>query len=114
MGKHLQAPRRCSVKRLAALVFPVALTAAALFGAGAAEAEVDICASLAVKPTTNTVEYLIYQLVSDGWTGYEAGEIIAYQVLEVCPDYVPVLLDFIDENTQPSTPVGGGIGGRFE
>jgi hypothetical protein len=85
------------LRRLYALAGFGAILAGAVLGTGVAKADTNVCASLAVSPTVGTVEQLVANLVVvDGYTGYQAGEIIGATVLAACPQYTPVLQRFVN------------------
>lgn len=58
-----------------------------------------ICGSVIGNPSPRGVYNTLQMVVNDGWTGYEAGEIVAAAVIDACPAQLPVLQDFIDVAT---------------
>ncbi len=54
-----------------------------------------VCSTLSDYPSTDGVAGIGLALADEGWTGHEAGEIIARSVMAECPQYVPILRAFV-------------------
>ena len=60
-----------------------------------ARAEGAVCRTLNKYPTINGVSGILAAIEDEGFTPYEAGEIVAMSVLDACPQLVPVLEQFV-------------------
>jgi hypothetical protein len=58
--------------------------------------KVAICGALDESPTVGTVVGLGLALGSEGYSGYDAGQIVALAVMSRCPEYEPVLRRFAE------------------
>lgn len=54
-----------------------------------------VCSVTAQYPSTDGLIGIGAALIEDGWTGYEAGEIIATSIINYCPRYTPILRAFV-------------------
>jgi len=84
-------------------VFTGSLVASALFAcAPPAKADVSgyeayygvVCSVLDDHPSVGGVIAIGLALREQGWTGYQAGEILGHSVINACPEYLPVLRAF--------------------
>ena len=57
---------------------------------------VAVCGALDDDPSVATVVGLGLALGSEGYSGYDAGQIIALAVMARCPEYEPVLMRFAE------------------
>lgn len=55
-----------------------------------------VCSVLDDYPNNSGVLGIGLALADEGYTGYEAGEIISLAVINVCPEYVPLMMAFAD------------------
>jgi len=69
----------------------------------AAKAEGAVCRTISKYPTIFGVRGILDAIEDEGFTPYEAGEIVALAVTDSCPQFVPVLEKFV--------AVYGGSGG---
>lgn len=60
-----------------------------------AEYSVPVCMTLDDYPSIAGILGIGKGLLSYGWTAREAGEIVAASVIDVCPEYMPLLRQFI-------------------
>ena len=70
-----------------------------LFMAPAAQADPYdrvVCSVLDDYPNNTGILGIGLALKDEGYTGYEAGEIIGQAVINVCPEYIPLMMDFAD------------------
>jgi hypothetical protein len=79
------------------------MLAAATITTGVARADLNVCSALHNSPTVGTVEQLVLEFTDDGWTPGESGEIIARSVVGGCPQFVPILNQFIAKWTPAKT-----------
>lgn len=54
-----------------------------------------VCSTVADYPSTDGLLGIGRALIEEGWTGYEAGEIIGASILSYCPRYTPILRAFV-------------------
>ena len=55
-----------------------------------------VCSVLDDYPNNSGVLGIGMALADEGYTGYEAGEIISLAVINVCPEYIPLMMAFAD------------------
>ena len=70
-----------------------------LFMAPAAQADPydqAVCAVLDDYPNNTGILGIGLALEDEGYTGYQAGQIIGQAVINVCPEYIPLMLRFAD------------------
>ena len=60
-----------------------------------ARAEGAVCRTLSRYPTINGTSGILAAIEDEGFTPYEAGEIVALAVTDACPQFVPVLEQFV-------------------
>lgn len=60
-----------------------------------AEYSVPVCMTLDDYPSIAGLLGIGKGLMSYGWTAREAGEIAAASIIEVCPEYIPLLRQFV-------------------
>ncbi len=53
-----------------------------------------ICGAILVNPTPAGVIAAVALIQRDGWSGYQAGEILVMAVTDACPNQLPVLQRF--------------------
>ena len=61
----------------------------------AALAEGAVCRTLSDYPTIYGVRGILQAIGEEGFTPYEAGEVVAMAVVYACPQFIPVLERFI-------------------
>ena len=55
-----------------------------------------VCAVLDDYPNNTGVMGVALALKDEGYTGYEAGEIIGQAIINVCPEYIPLMMAFAE------------------
>ncbi|TXH58294.1 MAG: hypothetical protein E6Q97_02580 [Desulfurellales bacterium] len=63
--------------------------------------ETAICGAILVNPTPVGVAATVILVERDGWTPYEAGQIITLAVLDACPNQMRTLQRFVDLYAAP-------------
>jgi hypothetical protein len=53
-----------------------------------------VCATLAEHPSTDGVIGIGLALKDEGYSGYEAGQIVGLSVINRCPEFMPILRAF--------------------
>lgn len=53
-----------------------------------------VCDVLSEHPSTDGLLGIGIALMGDGWTGYEAGQIMGQSVQNECPQFIPILRAF--------------------
>lgn len=53
-----------------------------------------ICAELDAEPTVSTVVIIGLALGDQGYSGYDAGQIVAEAVIDGCRQHIPLMIDF--------------------
>lgn len=55
-----------------------------------------VCSVLDDYPNNTGILGIGLALEDEGYSGYEAGKIIGQAVINVCPEYIPLMMDFAD------------------
>lgn len=55
-----------------------------------------VCGALALDPSFTNVIRVVETLKADGLTQHQAGDVVADSVGSVCPQFIPLLENFID------------------
>lgn len=55
-----------------------------------------VCATVQDFPSTDGLLGIGYALMDEGYTAHDAGQIIAASIIDVCPQYIPILRAFVN------------------